>query len=120
MSRLLLICLTSLLLVSCRSALPRTWELPPGVKATQVNGYDMAYVEQGQGVPLVMIHGSLSDYRAFRAQREPFGGKYRAIAVSLRHYYPEPWNGRGGSFSERQHAADVAAFIKSLDAGPAH
>ena len=118
MSRYVLVCLITIFMASCQSAPPRTWELPPGVKAVRVNGYDMAYVEQGQGIPVVMIHGALGDSRVFRAQLEPFGDKYRAIALSLRHYYPEPWNGTGGGFSERQHTADVAAFIKTLDAGP--
>jgi esterase len=119
MSRFLLICL-AFLVASCQSTPSRTWQLPPGVKAVPINGYDMAYVEQGQGIPVVLIHGSIIDYRSFRAQMEPFGAKYRAIAVTLRHYYPEPWNGQGSTFSERQHAADVAAFIKSLNAGPVH
>lgn len=79
----------------------------------------MAYVEQGEGAPVVMIHGSLNDYRAFGAQMVPLGAKYRAFAVSLRHYYPERWDGKSAGFSECQHAADVAAFIKSLNAGPA-
>jgi len=85
-----------------------------------VAGYPMAYQETGSGVPLVLVHGAIIDYRSFRAQLEPFGEKYRAVAVSLRHYYPEPWNGEGSTFSERQHAADVAAFIKSLNVGPVH
>jgi len=119
MSRFLLICL-AFVLASCQSAPPRTWQLPPGVKAVSINGYDMAYVEQGQGIPVVLIHGAIIDYRVFRNQLEPFGDKYRAMAVSLRHYYPEPWNGQGDGFSERQHAADIAAFIKSLNAGPVH
>ncbi len=120
MSRFLLVCLLSVLLISCQSASTRTWQLPPGVKAAMVNDYDMAYVEQGQGIPIVMIHGSLNDYRAFGAQMGPLGAKYRALAVSLRHYYPERWDGKSAGFSERQHAADVAAFIKSLNAGPAY
>jgi len=119
MSRFLLFGL-AFLVASCQSPPSRTWQLPPGVKAVTINGYDMAYVEQGQGTPVVLIHGAIIDYRVFRNQLEPFGVKYRAIAVSLRHYYPEPWNGEGGSFSERQHAADIAAFIKSLNAGPVH
>ena len=119
MSRFLLVCL-AVLVVSCQSTPSRTWQLPPGVNVVSVNGYDMAYVEQGQDIPVVLIHGALIDYRVFRNQMEPFGEKYRAIAVSLRHYYPEPWNGEGGGFSERHHAADVAAFIKSLNGGPVH
>jgi len=50
---------------------------------------------------------------------EQFPG-FRLVAVSLRHFYPEPWDGTGEDFSIQQHAADVAAFIEQLDAGPVH
>jgi pimeloyl-ACP methyl ester carboxylesterase len=93
-------------------------ELPPGVKMLQVNGYDMAYVERGSGGPLVMVHGAMSDYRHWAAQMEPLSQSNRAIAVSLRHYFPERWDGKGGSFSWKQHVADLISFIKALDAGP--
>ena len=89
------------------------WPLPPGVKTLPVNGYPMAYVEQGAGVPLVLVHGTNGDYRSFAAQMEPLGARYRAISVSLRHYYPEPWDGEG-EFSARQHVDDVIAFIAAL------
>jgi pimeloyl-ACP methyl ester carboxylesterase len=49
----------------------------------------------------------------------PTSERYRAISVSLRRYYPEPWRG-DGEFSLNQHAADLAAFIQQLDAGPVH
>src|SRR6201987_5623619 len=94
------------------------WPLPPGVKAQHVNGYPMAYVEQGAGAPVVLVHGTNGDYRSWVHQMEPLGAKDRAISVSLRHYYPEPWDGTG-EFSARQHVEDVIAFIESLDAGRA-
>lgn len=108
---------------ACQSTPPdvaRTWSLPPGVKVLRVNGYDMAYVEQGSGVPVVLVHGALVDYRYYAAQMEPFSANYRVISVSLRHYYPEHWDGNGNEFSYQQHAADVAAFIKALNVGPVH
>jgi len=92
------------------------WPLPPGVKALHANDYPMAYVEQGAGVPVVLVHGTNGDYRSWTHQMEPLGARYRAISVSLRHYYPEPWNGEG-EFSARQHVADVIAFIERLNAG---
>lgn len=95
-------------------------ELPPGVKTVQVNGYPMAYIESGSGPPLVMVHGGLSDYRTWAAQMEPLSHKYRAIAVSLRHYFPERWDGKGATFSWQQHVADLIAFIKAMNAGPIH
>ena len=92
------------------------WPLPAGVQAMYVNGYPMAYVEHGSGVPVVLVHGTNGDYRSWTHQMEPLGAKYRAISVSLRHYYPEPWDG-AGEFSARQHVADVIAFIEQLNAG---
>jgi len=93
-------------------------ELPPGVKTLSVNGYDMAYVEKGNSRPLILVHGALNDYRVWAAQMEPLGRSNRAIAVSLRHYFPERWDGKGGSFSMQQHAADLISFIKALNVGP--
>ncbi len=51
---------------------------------------------------------------------EPFGAHCRTIAVSLRHCWPERWDGDGDDFTVQQHTEDVAAFIAALDAGPAH
>lgn len=110
------------LILGCQSTpqpIVRTWELPPGVKTAQVNGYEMAYVERGSGDPVIFIHGAGVDYRYWAGQMEPFASKYRTIAVSLRRYYPEPWRGEG-DFSLNQQAADLAAFIKQLNAGPVH
>ncbi len=98
----------------------RSWKLPPGVRALEVNGYDMAYLERGRGAPLVLVHGSLSDYRTWGLQMGPFGAGYRTISVSLRRCYPEPWDGHGDDFSVRQHADDLSVFIQKLDAGPVH
>lgn len=95
------------------------WPLPPGMKTLRVNDYDMAYIERGAGMPVILLHGSHGDYRSFALQMEPLGRNYRAIAASLRHYYPEPWDGKG-EFSSRQHVADVIAFIEALGAGRAH
>jgi pimeloyl-ACP methyl ester carboxylesterase len=99
---------------------PGKSKLPQGIRTIAVNGYDMTYLECGQGAPLVLIHGSLNDYRAWAFQMEPFGECFRTIAVSLRHCYPECWNGGGGTFSVRQHADDIAVFVKKLGAGPVH
>ena len=85
-----------------------------------VNGYDMAFVERGTGVPLLLVHGTLGDYRSWALQMEPFGAHCRTIAVSLRHCWPERWDGGGDDFTVQQHTQDVAAFVGALDAGPVH
>ena len=96
------------------------WPIPEGIKTIEVNGYDMAYQEIGRGVPLVLVHGMLVDYRVWSLQVPDFSKAYRTISVSLRHSYPEKWNGVGNDFSIPQHASDVAALIKNLNIGKVH
>src|SRR3954468_17738072 len=86
----------------------------------RVNGYDMAYVEQGQGPSLLLLHGAMCDHRYWAPQMEPFGRQHRVIAPSLRHFWPERWDGLGDDFTIKQHTEDVAAFVAALGAGPVH
>ena len=124
--RAMKVLLLTLTLFGLASFLPLTalaapaWSIPEGVKTIEVNGYDMAYQEKGSGTPLVLLHMHPSDYRSWDSQVPDFSKAYRTIAVSLRHYYPEKWNGVGDDFSVAQHASDVAAMIKKLDLGKVH
>ena len=79
-----------------------------------VNGYDMAYIEVGQGDPLVCIHGSLNDYRIWSPVLGPLSRRHRVITPSMRHYFPEHWDGTGGGFTMAQHVADTIAFLETL------
>jgi pimeloyl-ACP methyl ester carboxylesterase len=90
------------------------------VKKTRVNGYDMAYVEAGQGEPVVLVHGSLCDFRYWTLQMPAFSAAFRTISVSLRHYYPERWNGEGDDFNIGQHMQDVVGLIDALQIARAH
>jgi pimeloyl-ACP methyl ester carboxylesterase len=89
------------------------------MQTLSVNGYDMAYLEVGQGPPLVCVHGSLCDFRIWSAVLGPLTRRHRVIAVSLRHFFPEHWDGVGDTYSIAQHVDDVIAFIERLDTGPA-
>lgn len=42
-----------------------------------VNGAELHYVEQGQGTPLVLVHGGLSDYREWGPQMTRFAQDHR-------------------------------------------
>ena len=90
----------------------------PAMQTLHVNGYDMAYLEVGNGPALVCIHGSLCDFRIWSAVLGPLTQKHRVIAVSLRHFFPEHWDGVGDTYSIAQHVDDVIAFIGKLDTGP--
>ena len=90
----------------------------PQVKTLTVNGTNLAYIEQGQGPPLMLVHGALLDYRYWAAQVEQFGASHRVIAVSLRHHYPHASTGDQSDYGPRVHAADVAALIQTLAVPP--
>jgi pimeloyl-ACP methyl ester carboxylesterase len=92
------------------------------MQTLRVNGYDMAYLEIGRArdnqPPLVCVHGSLCDFRIWSVVLGPLTQKHRVIAVSLRHFFPEHWDGVGDTYSIAQHVDDMIAFIERLDAGP--
>jgi pimeloyl-ACP methyl ester carboxylesterase len=88
------------------------------MQTLSVNGYDMPYLGVGEGPPLVCVHGSLCDFRIWNCVIGPLSKKHRVIAVSLRHFFPEQWDGRGDTYSIAQHVSDVIGFIERLNVGP--
>jgi pimeloyl-ACP methyl ester carboxylesterase len=88
------------------------------MQTLSVNGYDMAYLDVGSGPPLVCVHGTLGDFRTWSAVLGPLSKKHRVISLSLRHFFPEHWDGIGDDYLMRQHVADVIGFIGHLDTGP--
>jgi len=88
------------------------------MQTLHVNGYDMAYLDIGHGPPLLCVHGSMCDFRIWSAVLGPLTQKHRVIAVSLRHFFPEHWDGVGDTYSIAQHVDDVIGFIEKLGVGP--
>lgn len=84
----------------------------------RINGYDMAYLDIGQGQPLLCVHGSLNDFRAWMPVLGPLSSHHRLIVPSLRHYFPEQWDGQGGKFKMARHIDDVIAFVEGLGLDP--
>lgn len=83
-----------------------------------VDGYDMAYLEIGEGPPLLCVHGTLGDFRTWSAVLGPLSKRHRVISVSLRHFFPEHWDGVGDDYLMARHVADVIGFIERLDGTP--
>jgi pimeloyl-ACP methyl ester carboxylesterase len=53
-----------------------------------LNGVSFTYLEEGSGPPVVLVHGSVSDYREWHMQMAPLARHYRVIAYSRRYHWP--------------------------------
>jgi esterase len=89
------------------------------LRTFDVDGYPLTCQESGDGPPLLLVHGSLGDYRVWAAQIGPMAARFRVLAPSLRHCYPERWDGRG-DFSVERHAEDLAHLIERHVGEPVH
>lgn len=90
------------------------------MKTLAINNYDMPYIELGSGPPLLAIHGSLGDFRSWSPVMGPLSQRHRLIIPSLRHFFPDTWNGTGATYTIAQHVSDTIAFIQALKSGPLH
>jgi pimeloyl-ACP methyl ester carboxylesterase len=79
---------------------------------------DLYYEVEGQGEPLLLIHGLGSSARDWEYQVPFFARDYRVVALDVRGH------GRSdkppGPYSVPLFARDVAALLERLDATPAH
>ena len=113
-----LLCSFLLMAIGCQ-----TWSgarNAPQIKQASVNGVTLDYQEQGDGAPVVFIHGCCTDYRAWDAQRQAIAPHYRFIGLNMRYFGTAPWPDDGSKYSQQTGADDVAAFIRGLKAGPVH
>lgn len=93
---------------------------PVSLKHVEVNGVNITYTEQDSGVPVVFVHGSMTDRRIWEAQRPDIASRYRYIAYDQRYFGMAPWRDDGKNFNQMTYAADLVAFIQSLKTGPVH
>ena len=91
------------------------------LKTAFVNGDSLHYIEMGKGEPVILIHGTLNDYRAWEMQMDSFSKDHRVISYSRRYAYPNSQVvNDSADYSVAIHAKDLAEFIKSLNLGPVH
>tara|TARA_R110001592_G_scaffold116059_1_gene316993 strand:- start:131245 stop:132039 length:795 start_codon:yes stop_codon:yes gene_type:complete len=86
--------------------------------AVNVNGVTIAYVDQGQGEPVILLHGLGISREDWQPQIKYLSQHYRVIAPDFR--------GHGESekpdtnYSIPIHAADISALMDKLGLGAAH
>lgn len=86
----------------------------------QVDGTQLEYIEQGQGDPVVLVHGTLGDFRSWELQMDAFAEKHRVISYSRRYHYPNRCGGNETDYSAANHAEDLSEFIAGLGLESAH
>ena len=91
-----------------------------GVEFAEVDGASLAYREQGDGEPVVFVHGTAGDMRIWEQQLPVVGGSYRAIAYSRRFARPNPDIEPDADDQMLPHVDDLAAFVREVGAAPAH
>lgn len=86
-----------------------------------LNDGPLHYTQAGHGDILLLIHGSLCDYRYWRWQIPALSQHYTVVAPSLRGYWPDAYTADEPSFSIAQHGRDLEALIQYLGSGrPVH
>lgn len=92
---------------------------PDPVSTVAVDGYDFHYVEAGEGDPVVLVHGSLTDYRTWDHQLDAFSEDLRVVAYSRRYHYPNAvWTDSDPEYSVPLHASDLLEIVETLDVAP--
>lgn len=89
----------------------------------EVNDIRMYYEEEGEGEPLILLHGGLGSVdpavrSGWSALRPALAARYRTFSLELRGHGRT--DNPAGRLSRELIADDVARFIERLDLAPAH
>ena len=96
----------------------------PGALSTPkqvfAEGYEFSYLDIGQGEPLVLVHGSLLDYRYWLQIIPALAQSYRVIVISRRYHWPNAKPLGEFSYTSGEHTDDLIAILDALNLGPVH
>ena len=85
------------------------------IRSMPVEGASLAYIEQGSGVPVVFVHGAITDLRIWLDQVGHFSDRYRAISYSRRTHWPAQHKDAPESpYMRSLHAKDLIGFLDGL------
>jgi pimeloyl-ACP methyl ester carboxylesterase len=83
------------------------------MKKIEIEGIELAVEDQGQGPPVVLVHGFPLDHRMWSSQIERLSGSYRVIAPDLRGFGGSSVT--PGAVTMDRYADDVAAMLDALE-----
>lgn len=86
----------------------------------QIGDTTLPYVSEGDGAPVVFVHGAISDLRAWDPYRQMISDDGRFVAYSQRYFGTGEWPDDGENFQRATHVNDLVAFVEGLEAEPVH
>lgn len=86
----------------------------------QIDNASLEYEEKGRSEPLVLVHGSASDYRTWHNQMDVFSREYRTIRYSRRYHWPNDPIPPESDYPMAEQVDDLEELLHKLKASPAH
>ncbi|HEX7180193.1 MAG TPA: alpha/beta hydrolase [Thermoanaerobaculia bacterium] len=112
---------TALLVASVLPSLPEQAFAQTARPAKVVVGdVELHYIEQGQGEPVILLHGGQGDYRAWQSLMEALVPRHRVISYSRRYHWPNANPLTAANHSALIDADDLAGLIAALRLGAVH
>lgn len=109
--------LASMLIILTVSSVPYSAQ---ETKTITVNGLSLTYLERGSGPLIILIHGSVSDYREWEKQISALAQHYRVVAYSRRFHWPNMPPAKDANASVQSQVDDLAGLVKALGSTPSH
>ena len=72
-------------------------------------------IETGEGPRVVLVHGSLGDYRQWAPIAGRLEARYRVAALSRRHHWPDGMRPDDTPYTYENHCDDLVAYLRATD-----
>jgi pimeloyl-ACP methyl ester carboxylesterase len=120
--RLCAITWSILLALSCKptSSVTHQHNSAQKIETVTVNGLTISYVEAGNGPHVILIHGSVSDYREWSTLVSALSKHFHVIAYSRRYHSPNPAPGADADAGLDLQVDDLIKMMRATGISSAH
>jgi len=97
--------------------------IAPGIQkcSARINDRDMEYFIQGEGAPVLLVHGALADYRMWEKHSALLADGYTVISFTQRYFGKRATvTDENYPFGITTHLQDLRSLIETADRGPVH
>lgn len=79
----------------------------------QAHAAGLASMVAGSGPDVVLVHGSVGDYRQWGAVSVPLAARHTVVAISRRHHWPQAAASRDVRYTYDDHRDDLLQYVRS-------